>query len=127
MLEFIDFLLEQMVLLPYKLQFCHQCIVLSKQIVFRGIGLYATIFRFCLIAVTLAVVLEAVLAVDEIGCTGRRLAIVAGRLFAQQIIRIMSDASNHGDRTLINGFYQLRIGVTGQGFWRTAATDDAMT
>ena len=36
----------------------------------------------------------------------------------------MSNASNHGDRTLINGLYQLRIGVTGQGFWRTAATDN---
>lgn len=83
MLEFVDFLLEQLVLLTYKLQFCHQCIVLGKQIIFRSIRLYATILRFCLIAIALAVVLEEVLAVDEIGCTGRRLAIIMSCLFAQ--------------------------------------------
>ena len=36
----------------------------------------------------------------------------------------MPDAGNHRDGTLINGLYQLRIRVAGQGFWRTAATDD---
>ena len=86
MFEFIDFLLEPQVLLTHKLQFCHQCIVLGKQIVFCGVCLYTAIFRFRLIAVALAVVLEEVLAVDEIGCTARRLAIVASRLFAQQVI-----------------------------------------
>lgn len=127
MFEFIDFLLKQLVLLTHKLQFCHQCIVLGKQIVFCGGCLYAAIFRFRLIAVALAVVLEEVLAVDEIGCTGRCLAIVAGCLFAQQIIRIMSDASNHGDRTLINSLYQLWIGVTGQGSGEPPPRTMAMT
>ena len=86
MFEFVAFLLVQLVLLTHNLQFCHQCIVLGKQIVFCGVCLYTAIFRFRLLAVALAVVLEEVVAVDEIGCTGRRLAIVASRLFAQQVI-----------------------------------------